>query len=240
MANATRVIDSHRKRDKLSLWSAYSALLEWHYGVFHPADDYIIHSVGPKRWLRYVDTFRKTQPEFVTTMTQDFDFEEWLQDVRWEFYEDVLNNYDPLQRVEHAIIWQRKDEDWHSPVEDFQTLPLDGTAQSVALPAVSGTDRIGVVRVRYHITNPWSRLPLLGKTPRYLATIEGTPRRLPISFPPYESQFLFPVQMRAGQQVILHFSTATILPGASFQADAVQLKVLEWQSSQKAIYGREN
>ena len=238
MADATSLIDSRRKRSTVSLWSVYSTMLEPHYGIFHPAEDYIIHTVGPQRWRHYLATFEKTNPEFVQTRTQTFDFQEWQQNERWEFFEAVLDNYSPLQVVGHALIWQRTDEPWRQPATGFQTVDIDRETHSVGLPLVSGPDRIGVVRVRYRVSNRWAWIPLLGKTPRYLAVIEGSPRNLPVSFPPYESEFQFPVQLQSGKPVTLRFRTDSLLPGAAFEPYEVQVKILEWQSSQSTVYAR--
>jgi hypothetical protein len=213
-------------------------MLEPHYGIFHPAEDYIIHTVGPQRWRHYLATFEKTNPEFVQTRTQTFDFQEWQQNERWEFFEAVLDNYSPLQVVGHALIWQRTDEPWRQPAAGFQTVDIDRETHSVGLPLVSGPDRIGVVRVRYRVSNRWAWIPLLGKTPRYLAVIEGSPRNLPVSFPPYESEFQFPVQLQSGKPVTLRFRTDSLLPGAAFEPYEVQVKILEWQSSQSTVYAR--
>jgi len=240
MTEATRLIDSNRKRPTVSLWSVYSALLESHYGVFNPAEDYIIHAVGPERWRHYLATFHNVEPEFVQTRTQTFDFQEWQQDERWEFFEDLLNNYTPLKTVNHALFWQRIDRPWLMPVEDFRTVPLDQESRSAVLPVVTGPDRIGVVRVRYRVSNPWAKLPLVGKTPRYLAIIEGSPRNLTISFPQYETQFQFPVQLQSGRPITLRFRTDTLLPGAVFKPNEVQIKILDWQPSQSAIYARDS
>ncbi|MDP8990036.1 MAG: hypothetical protein M3N41_08155 [Acidobacteriota bacterium] len=239
MTDATQLIDANRKRPTVSLWSVYSTLLEWHYGIFHPAEDYIIHAVGPERWRHYVATFEKTQPEFVQTRTQSFDFQEWQQDERWEFFEDVLNNYTPLKTVSHAMIWQRTDQVWRAPAGGFQTVKFNEQTHSAVLPTVEGPeDRIGVVRVYYRVSNRWAWLPLLGKTPRYLATIEGSPRNLTISFPQYDSEFQFPVQLQPGKPVTLRFRTDTLLPGAVLEPSAVQVKILDWEPSQRAIYAR--
>ncbi|HEY1946964.1 MAG TPA: hypothetical protein VGG97_08165 [Bryobacteraceae bacterium] len=40
-------------------------------------------------------------------MTSQFSFADWLQDERWEFYEDLLNNYRPVRQIKHATLWQR-------------------------------------------------------------------------------------------------------------------------------------
>jgi hypothetical protein len=240
LAEGTHLIDSKRQRNEVSLWSTYTSVLEWHYGLFDPTGvDYIIHATGKDRWVQYVATFEKTNPEFVQTLTTDFDFEEWLQNERWEFYEALLNNYDLLQRVEHALIWQRKDQPWRPPAEDFQAVPFGADGQSATSPVAAESDRIGIVRVRYQIVNRWHRFPILGNTPRYLALIEGSPRELAISFPPYLSEFRFPVQLPAGKPVTLRFRTDSLVPGATFVPEQVQIKILDWQESQRTIFARE-
>jgi hypothetical protein len=241
MAQATALLDSRRTRPHMSLWSPYSALLESHYAIFLPVDDYIIHSSGAQRWPNYISTFQASDPEFVQTLTQDFDFEEWLQDGKWEFYEAVLDNYEPIRRVGHALFWQRTNQAWRQPSSAFRTLALDSQSRYVNLPFVTaGPDQIAVVRVRYHIVNPWKWLPILGNTPRYLAIPEGTPRRLPVSFPPYELQFQFPVQIPPGKLVKLHFKTESLLPGVTLLPEQVQVKILEWRPALRAIYARES
>lgn len=238
MANTTRLIDSTRQRKDLSLWSAYSALLESHYGVFSPAEDYIIHANGPQRWKHYLYTFQATNPEFVTTLTQEFSFEEWLQNERWVFYEDLLNNYELLQRVNHATLWHRKSARWRVPSQDFVTVQPDSKADFYTLPAVNDADRLGVVRVRYTVSNSFAWIPLLGNTPRYLASIDGSPRSLAISFPPYLSEFEFPVQLQEGHALRLRFTSASLLPGVAFRIREVQAKVLEPDPAQSAIFAR--
>lgn len=238
MTKATRLIDAKRKRNDVSLWSTYASLLESHYGIFHPAEDYIIHAAGKMRWRHYVETLEKTNPEFVQTMSSEFDFEEWLQNEHWEFYEDVANNYDPLEKVEHAVIWQRRDGPWRAPTETFSAVPLAPNLQTVTLPEVKDSNAIGVVRIHYRVLNRWSFLPIVGSTPRYLALIEGSPRSYAISFPPYRSEFQFPVQLSASRPVTLRFRTDSLLPGATFAVESIDLKMLNWKESTAAIFAR--
>jgi len=240
MAQATALLDSQRQRPYMSLWSPYSDLLEAHYGIFLPVDDYIIHSSGAKRWPDYVAAFRTNEPEFVQTLTQDFDFEEWLQDGKWEFYEAVLDNYDPIRQVGHAQFWHRKNEPWRQPSTDFKEVTFDPKSHVVNLPLVSdGPDQIAVVRIQYHVVNPLKWFPLLGNTPRYLAIPEGTPRRLPVSLPPYGPQFQFPVQIPPGKQVKLQFETQSLLPDVTLVPDKIEVKILPWRPGLRSIYARE-
>lgn len=240
MADATRLLDSRRKRNAVSLWSVNTALLEAHYGILPPAEDYMIHAVGARRWRHYLATFERSNPEFVQTMTQSYAFQEGQQDEMWEFFEAVLDNYAPMETVGHGLFWQRTDVPWRHAAEGFRTLEMDRDSNTAVLPLVSerGPDRIGVVRLHYRIWNRWAFLPLLGKTPRYLVAIEGSPRHLTISVPPDESEFQFPVQLELGKPVRLRFRTDSLLPGAAFQPYQVQIKMLDWQPSQRAIYAR--
>jgi hypothetical protein len=225
MSGATQVLDKNRQRPTLSLWSEYAALLDAHYNNFQPAEDYIIHAVGPERWQHYLRMFRSTNPEFVLTMNSQFSFAEWLQNERWEFYEDVLNNYRPLAEVEHDTIWQRNAGPWILPSRNFQPVRLAAAGNSVSLPVLNQEEMV-VVKLQYHVVNPWHWLPLIGGTPRYVVYIDGTPRQMPVTLPPYMNVFEFPVKAPAGQTVSLRFQTDSFLPNADLRIDAVSTKLL--------------
>jgi hypothetical protein len=236
MTGATHVIDSHRERPTLSLWSEYAALLDAHYNTFQPAEDYIIHAVGPERWPHYVRTFRSANPEFVTTMTSQFSFAEWLQDERWEFYEELLNNYHPLQQVEHDTIWQRNAGPWQEPSQTFVNVPLQ-EGKAVELPQQTpGTTM--VVRVAYDVVNPWKKLPLIGGTPRFLATPGGTGRNMAISLPPYRHSFSFPVKQTGAGAASVQFRSEGFLPGAALRVTAVEVKTLTATAATAELFAR--
>ena len=236
LTGATRVIDTRRTRPQVSLWSEYAALLDAHYGTFQPAEDYIIHTVGEERWQHYQDVFRRTNPEFVTTMTSQFSFAEWLQNERWEFYEELLNNYVPAADVEHATVWQRRPGPWIESPQNFEPLPLAGHGESVVIPAASSAEDVVVVEIHYQISNPWKKLPLLGGTPRYLARLDGSPRQMSISFPPYRSSFEFPVVRTGSHPVKIDFHTDSFLPGARFEVQSVGMRELPFSRSEAVLF----
>lgn len=218
-----------------ALWSVYSGLLEEHYGIFVPAEDYMTLAAGADRRRRYVGLFRNRQPRTVQTMSRDFSYEEWLQNVRWEFYEDLVNNYQVTERIGHSLFWTRKAAPWQAPSNDFDKIEVDagGTAR---LSSDSGErDALGVVRLTYRAHNPWSRIPLFGMTPRYMVEIEGSPRHCMVSLPPYESVFQFPVQIPAGQTMTLRFDTRSLLPNVQLQVTMLELKRLPYEPSHEAL-----
>jgi hypothetical protein len=171
-------------------------------------------------------------------MTPQFSFAEWLQDERWEFYEELLNNYRPVTQVEHATLWQRQPGAWVYPAQNFQALPFDRNAQSVVMPVAQIADEIVVVHIHYKVSNPWRKLPLIGATPRYLIEVQGTPRDMAISVPPYVTDFQFPVKLPAGQTVTLHCKTDSFLPGAHMQVDDVRIKTIASQPSTSALFAQ--
>ena len=185
-----------------------------------------MHTYGPRQWQRYLNTFRSENPEFVTTMTSEFSFEEWLENERWQFFEALLDNYKPLASIQHATIWQRTPQAWRTASQDFQPIPPEPGSNSYVLRLASTSDRLGVVRVGYVVSNRWGWIPLLGNTPKYLATIEGSPRQLAISFPPYQSEFDFPVQLPRDRPVRIRFNSISLFPNISFQIKEVRAKVL--------------
>ena len=47
ITGATAVIEEHRTRPSVSLWSEYAALLDARYKTLQAGEDYIIHAIGP-------------------------------------------------------------------------------------------------------------------------------------------------------------------------------------------------
>ena len=169
-------------------------------------------------------------------MTPQYDFDEWLQDEHWEFYEEVLNNYRPIAQVEHALIWQRGPGSWVYPAETFQELDHQNLIGNVVTLPAFPDQAVVVVRAYYTVSNKWRKLPLLGVTPRYIAEVEGTPRNNAISFPPDLTVFQFPVKLPAGKPVTLHFRTDSLLPNVSFHVQKVEWKTLNSQAGLSRMF----
>jgi hypothetical protein len=216
------------------LWSLYAGLLEDKYGVFHPREDYIIHALGKERRAAYLQGLRDTQPDVVQTIRKSFfyhqtrfhNYEQWLRNSSWEVYEDILNNYDLLTVTDRSIFWQRKSAVWQAPAQNYQTIPVPPNATTVELPIASKTPTIYVVRVQYHTTNPWRRVPIVGGLPRFLIHTENTWDDLPVSLPPYAQEFLFHVLVKPDCKPQLRFQVASPLPAASLQITSVAIRPL--------------
>jgi len=234
MMRATRLLESHRHGRSVSLWSVYSGLLDAHYSVFVPGEDYITLSVGPNRPVRYVQSFESHQPEFVQTMSSSFAYEEWLENVKWPFYEQLFNNYDLLGSVDHASFWQRRSAAWVAPSSSFQPTVLDTAAAVAEIHPKEAGPFLGVVRLRYSVENPWKIVPLLGQSPRFMIFLAGTERNTPLAVPPYLTQVDFPVAFSASRGIQMKFVTRSLLPGAKFHPQQVEWKRLPLPSGTAA------
>lgn len=241
LATATQAMDAKLAAgEKPVIWSTYAGLLEARYGVFHPKDDYIIHALGPRRREAYANTFRTVQPRFVQTVrralfisyTEKRDYEQWLRDTSWDFYEDLLNNYDVLTTTDSAIFWARKNGAWVAPSDAFKPLAVNPGVDCLELPANSDAGQIVVVRLRYQVSNPWKRLPFVGGLPRFLVTPENTANDLPVSLAPYANEVRFPLYVKPGVRPKLNFAVRSLLPGASFAVTEVTYKVVPVSPSQ--------
>lgn len=242
MAQVKKAIDGRlAPGEKPVIWSTYSGLLETHYGVFHAKDDYIIHALGPRRRDAYLMAFRTTKPKFVQTVrrslfihyTEQRDYEQWLRVTSWDFYEDILNNYDALTTTDSSIIWVRKNAEWVAPSDSFAPLPFDRAADCVELPPVNAAEGVVVIRLRYEANNPWKKLPFVGGLPRHLVFPENTGNSLPISLPPYANEVRFPLYLKPGVRPRLKFATRSLVPGASFAVKEVAYKTVPVAASQK-------
>jgi len=71
--------------------------------------DYIIHALGSSMRDHYLDRFQATQPEYVTTLREDYTpWETWLRRVNWWFYREMLPNYEIVDATFYNFVWKRK------------------------------------------------------------------------------------------------------------------------------------
>jgi hypothetical protein len=222
----------------LTLWSAYSTLLEYRAGVFNPHTDYIIHALGPGAREDYLWSFVSHKPDLVQTLRpRRFLYEEWLHDSTWPFYEAVLRDYDLSFFQDHAVFWKRRAKPralYGEPVE-LLTGPLRSPAQVDLSRLPAG--RLLVLEAYYSLKNPWAKLPVFGGMPRYFIEPGGTACTEPISLPPYESSWRFPVVRRAdGDKMSLSLAVRGLLPGASFELQSLKAwPVIDDESSRAML-----
>lgn len=224
------------------IWSTYSGLAASHYGLFQPGDDFIIHALGPTRRPHYVESFRAAQPTYVETLRRAwFTYEDWLRFEHWDFYEDILQNYQVILVTEHSIWWRRNPGGWRTENQDCQPVELDPDGRGASIPdrfrAPGAEVSVVSAEVRYRIRNPWQAAPFFSNLPRFLVDSEGAFGSGPVSLPPYMSSWRFPVFLErpppgaVESTAHLTFETSSLLPGTSYQVTGLCLRTLALPAS---------
>ena len=199
------------------IWSTYAGRVEDHYGVFNPYCDYMIHALGQTRRAEYAAAFGRSKPDYAVTMRiKGWSYEEWMRHGAWDFYEQLLLNYDVLATTEQIAIWKRRPGEWKEPdlaagrVTREPESPVYFTA-----PAPPGTpaDAARIVEVEYEMRNPLAGVPLVGNLPRYLIGGAGCEQRTPISLPPYRRSWSFLVLPVPGQTPSFYTQTFSLVGG---------------------------
>lgn len=222
------------KSENHLVWSTYSSLIERSKGQFNPASDYIIHALGPQERKAYVETFIKIKPEFVRTTTPSWRYEGWLRNTHWNFYEQILNNYDIVGQNYNGIIWMKKAEPWHTSSSSWEEegVKIENGKIEVYLPEKAKINQLAVINVKYNINNPWRYIPLIGKLPRFLILTEQN--SIPISLPPYEKELSFPVYLKGGDdKIILSSAISPRFSGVDFQIIEVKYKIINLTAANK-------
>ncbi|ULL19025.1 hypothetical protein DVH26_34115 [Paenibacillus sp. H1-7] len=93
-----------------SVFSTYASALEVMSDQYQPTGmDYIIHVLGDKYREEYLEKFHSFQPEFVTTMREDFfPYELWVKRANWFFYREFLSSYKAEAVTPYSIIWRKQ------------------------------------------------------------------------------------------------------------------------------------
>ncbi len=214
-----------------SIWSTYSGWLEARYGLFHPSFDYIIHALGPANRAQYLDRFRATAPQLVQTVLPSYtQYEPWIEQTSWDFYEDLLKRYAVVQKTPWSLFWERQPSD-APPDQLLGEATVDSGTQIAALGRVPASPGMPVtlmtVEVEYRARNPLARIPLVGSNPRFLVGITGALPHNPVTLDPYVTKARFPLVAAPGATPALAFRTFSLLPGASLEVRRLRV----WQVS---------
>jgi hypothetical protein len=210
-----------------TIWSTYAGLLEWQVGVLHPATDYIIHALGPKRRAEYAAKFVEMRPELVQTIRPSYTYyEEWLEGTHWDFYRPLLERYDVSATGPWSFFWTLR----RGP-----PLPKGNVIFDMAAPPGASTiatdphlspDSVGLfeIRLRYHTRNPLRPVPVFGGLPRYLIDLPGSADRYAISLAPYATERSFPVVVRGGTPITIRASVASLTGVGSITLDSIRIE----------------
>lgn len=227
------VLDSRRgPRGELpTLWSTYAGLLEARNGLFHPTSfDYIIHALGPANRLAYLRDFERVKPKLVQTVSPDYtQYESWIEDTSWDFYADLLRNYEVVAGTPWSLFWQRSDSARIAPRVAWQTAIKTGD-DALQLPKFQdGSDApylLLEIEMDYRTRNLLHALPIIGAMPRYLVHASNALKKDPVTLDPYVTRARFPLLVKNGSAAALSWHAFSLLPGASIAVLAVRVSAV--------------
>lgn len=213
----------------VTVWSDYAGVIEERLNVFHPHTDYLIHALGPARRASYLEKFHEMQPDFVVAADPEFRYAPWLWQSFWAFYRNLVVDYEVVGRTRYMLIWKRKTNaatvQAETPWVDATTLD-DGQTYQIACPREPGKVPFMEIKVTYACDNPLAKVPLLGKLPRLFIYPSHTLETLPVSLPPYQQEFTFPVVPSGEGDIQLRYGVESIVSGASLKIESVQARVV--------------
>lgn len=98
-------------RPEDTIFSTYASALELHRGSLQPSGyDYIIHVLGDKSRDDYLNSFRETNPDYVTTINPVYtSWEYWIKNANHFFYRELYRDYEPVYANNYQVFWKKKD-----------------------------------------------------------------------------------------------------------------------------------
>lgn len=210
-----------------TIWSTYAGLLEWQVGVLHPATDYIIHTLGPRRRAEYAAQFVAMRPELVQTIRPSFTmYEEWLENTHWDFYRPLLERYDVSATGPWSYFWTLRAGPPPPRGDVILNMGVPPGASTISADPRLPADSVGLfeVRIRYHAHNPLNALPIVGGLPRFFIDLPGSANRYVVSLAPYATERSFPVVVRGGTPITLRASVASLIGTGSLTLDSVRIE----------------
>jgi hypothetical protein len=220
------MIDAHRgpHGEPPTLWSTYAGLLEARNGIFHPNFDYVIHALGPENRVAYVSEFARLKPTLVQTVDPLYtQYEAWIEGTSWDFYDELLRNYDIAGSTEWSLFWRRRAVAGPAPRLVWRSDVKPGM-DGIQLPTITSTDSIALLQVEldYTVHNPLHILPVVGTMPRYLVAAGNAVQKNPVTLNPYVKTTRFPLLVVSGKPAGLQWHTFGLLP-ASIEVTGIRL-----------------
>jgi len=229
MAVTHRLIGDPATCVKPRIWCTFAGLVDADYGTFNPSFDYIFHALGDQNRRAYINTFRRTRPDYVETLRPSVvGYELWLREAHWDFYSDLLHGYEPAAITSHSLWWKRGR---ITPMIEHESVSFnigpEGTMTTLPLPHFDTRVGIAVVTVRYRLTNPWQRVPVAGQLPRHLFRIHSALNGDAVALAPYRTEAEIPIFVRNGQTPSVGVITESLMPGASVTPLGASVKLIE-------------
>ncbi len=230
------------------VFSTYASALETVTSQFQPSGiDYIIHALGDQKRDAYMDTFRKGDFRYVTTIRECVsDYAYWIKNANWFFYRELYDNYVPVYSNEYEIFWEKSDEVGKIENDDIDVKieKIDESNAIIKVKTDESVSGIADVKLRYAIrrTDNLSAKLVMNKflflddvNEHYLQTYMDFSRW----FLPSESEEYVPITIIDGEGELLLSSLPskdTVLEVESVSCDTIYTTYFDFAQLEKNFH----
>ena len=138
------------------LFGTYSSALEAMTGQLQPTGtDYIIHALGDRQRLAYLQTFQQENFDIVVTPSPKVaPPERWSRNANWWFYRELYRYWQPVANTFQSggmhLFWERTGTDNNLNVETTTAATLQGDGTVLVTVTAADADFCGVADVTLH------------------------------------------------------------------------------------------
>ncbi len=138
------------------LFGTYSSALEAMTGQLQPTGtDYIIHALGDRQRLAYLQTFQQGNFDMVVTPSPKVaPPERWSRNANWWFYRELYRYWQPVANTFQSggmhLFWERTGTDNNLNVETATTIAPQGDGTVLVTVTAADADFCGVADVTLH------------------------------------------------------------------------------------------
>lgn len=138
------------------LFGTYSSALEAMTGQLQPTGtDYIIHALGDRQRLAYLQTFQQGNFDIVVTPSPKVaPPERWSRNANWWFYRELYRYWQPVANTFQSggmhLFWERTGTDNNLNVETTTAATLQGDGTVLVTVTAADADFCGVADVTLH------------------------------------------------------------------------------------------
>lgn len=207
-----------------AIWSVYAGLPEASRAQYSPSFDYIIHALGPENRKRYVAAFDSAKPSLVRLdNAKNWKYGRWLISSNWSFYRRVFTGYELAGEDKMATLWKPAPT---LPAPEEQAVLTEVAGNCFVVTDQKRRGGAFELTLTYSLANPWNSLPVIGQTPRIIASTDS-PGDAGISLPPpgaYGGKWEIPLVLKRGATAKMCTNVETFLPGVTMQLTGAKIK----------------
>lgn len=153
-----------------AFWSTYASAQEVQQDIFQPSGtDYIIHVMGDRQRVEYLNKFTTGDFRYVATIRESYNiWERWIMRANWFFYRELYKNWHPVFANEYELYWERNSDGEDNVVTtkaDVQIEWIDKATAVLSVHTEKSVNGVADVWIDYQIIkdeeSDWRRQVML-------------------------------------------------------------------------------